>query len=122
MCNMTQFVASVTLVHVNSAEVAGSFMEGVLLNFVLCIVIVVYDDSKFIALFKVMTKSLNIQLHRVSKSNHKAIGVERYCKFLNHKAKIISSTRETHKCVVEVGHISAYAWNTIHIDGTDIIR
>ena len=80
-----------------AAIAARAFMEGVLLKFGLCIVIVVDDDSKFMALFEAMAKSLNIRLHRVSKRNHKAIGVERYHKFLNHNARINSSARQTHK-------------------------
>ena len=35
--------------------------------------------------------------------------------------KIISSVRQTHKCLVEIGMVSAYAWNAMPIDGTDII-
>ena len=122
MCDMTQFMVSVALAHVNSAELARVFMEGVLLKFGLCIVILVDDDSKFMALFEAMAKLLNIRLHRVSKRNHKAIGVKRYHKFLNHNARIISSARQTHKCFVEVGHISAYAWNAMHIGGNNIVR
>lgn len=74
------------------------------------------------ALFEDTAKSLNIRLHRAVKRNHKAIGVERYHTFLNHNVKIISSARQTHKCFIEVGHISAYVWNAMPIDGTDIIR
>ena len=97
-------------------------MEGILLKFGLCIVIVVDDDSKFMALFEVMAKSLNIRLQRISNRNHKDIGVERYHKFLNHNVRIMSSTRQTHKCFVEVGQTSTYAWNAIHTGDTDIIR
>ena len=93
---MPQFVCSVAVAHVNAAELARAFMEGVLLKFVLCLVIVVDNDSKFMALFEATSKALNIRPHRAAKRNHKAIGVERYHTFLNHNVKIISSTRQTH--------------------------
>ena len=35
---------------------------------------------------------------------------------------IISSVRQTHKCFVEVELISVYTWNTMPIDGTNIIK
>ena len=60
MCDMTQFVAYVALSYVSSAKLARAFMEGVLLKFGLCIVIVVGDDTKCMALFEAMAKSLNI--------------------------------------------------------------
>ena len=96
-------------------------MEGTLLKFDFFIVVVV-DDIKFMAIFEAMAKALIIRLHRVAKRIHKAIGVERFHNFLNHNATIISSARQTHKCFVEVALISAYAWNAMQIDGTDIIR
>ena len=79
-------------------------MESTLLKFGLRIVVVVNDDTKFVALFEGMAKSLNIRLHRVSKRNHKAIGVERFHKFLNHNATIISAARQTHKCFIVISH------------------
>ena len=122
MCDMTQFVISIALSHVNSAELARAFMESVLLKFGFCLVLVVDDDKKFMAIFESMTKALKIRLHRAAKRNHKAVGVERYHKFLNHNMKIIGNARETHKCFVEVAMVSAYAWNSMPVDGTDIIR
>ena len=89
MCDMTQFVVVVGMSHVNSAELARAFMENVLLKFGLCAVVVVDDDTKFMALSEGMCKSLNIQLHRAAKRNHKAIDVERFHKFLNRNVKII---------------------------------
>ena len=41
---------------------------------------------------------------------------------MNHNAKIVIAARQTYKCFVEITLVSAYAWNAIPIDGTDIIR
>ena len=41
MCDMTQFVIAVGISRVNSAELAQSFMENVLLKFGLCVVVVI---------------------------------------------------------------------------------
>ena len=100
MCDMTQFVVYVAMSHVNSAELARAFMEGVLLKFGLCIVIVVDDDTKFMAVFEDMAKKLNIRLHRAAKRNYKAIGVEIFHKFLNHNQRIIGAARETYTCFI----------------------
>ena len=109
MCDMTQFVVSVALSHVNSAELARAFMESVLLKFGCCLVVIVDEDTKFMAIFESTAKVLKLRLHRAAKRNHKAIGVERYHRFLNHNMTIIGNARETHKCFVEVSMISAYA-------------
>lgn len=114
MCDMTQFLCSVAMSHVNSAKLAQTFMEGVLLKFGICIVIVVEDNTKFMAVFKAMAKLLNVRLNYVLKRNHKAIGVERYHTFLNHAQTNIGAVREIHRCFVEVGVILSYAWNTIY--------
>ena len=94
--DMHQFACSVAMSHVNSAELAQSFMEGVLLKFRLCKGIVVNNDTKIKAVFEAMATSLNIRLHRVAKHNHKAIEINRYHVFLNHNQTIIGAARETH--------------------------
>ena len=81
MCDMTHFVCAVALSHVNAAELARAFMKGTFLKLGFCIVVVVDEDSKFMALFEAMVKALNIRIHRVAKRNYKAIGVERFHKF-----------------------------------------
>ena len=60
MCDMIQFIASVALSPINSAELSRAFVEGILLKFGLCIVIVVDDNKKRMALFERTAKSLNI--------------------------------------------------------------
>ena len=75
MCDMTQFVVAVGMSHVDSAELARAFMEDALLKFGLCVVVVVDDDTIFMALSEGMCKSLNIRSHRAAKRNHKSIGV-----------------------------------------------
>ena len=54
--------------------------------------------------------------------DHKAVGVERFHKFLNHAQKISIEERGTSEAFVEVSMASAYAWNASPIDGTEIIR
>ena len=42
-------------------------MESTLLKLEFCIVLVVDDDSKFIAVFEAIVKALNMRLHHVAK-------------------------------------------------------
>ena len=67
MCDMTQFVFTVALSRVNAAELARDFMESTLLKLEFCIVLVVDDDSKFIAVFEAIVKALKMRLHHVAK-------------------------------------------------------
>ena len=97
-------------------------MEAVLLKFGLCIMVVVDEGREFCSLFCVMCKHLNIRCHVVAKRNHKAVGVERYQKFLNHVQRICAEERGTPESFAECGLITSYAWNASPIDGTDIVR
>jgi len=121
ICNMSQFVVAVVVQHVNASELAREFM-AVLLMFGLCLAMVVDDASLFKGIFVLMAKSLAIRTHLAAKRNHKAIGVERVRRFLNHSETIIGSARQTNKCFLEASMIFAYAWNSMPVDGTYIIR
>ena len=69
-----------------------------------------------------MCKLLNIRFHLVAKRNHKAVGIERFHKFLNHAQKIATEERGTPAAFVECGMTAAYALNASPIDSTDIVR
>ena len=122
MCDMTQFVVTTPVKCLVAAHVARAFMEGVLLKVGLCVMVVVDEGREFCALFQDMCKLLNIKCHVVAKRNHKAVGVERYHRFLNHSQRICSEERGTPASFVECGLTTAYAWNASPIDGTDILR
>ena len=53
---------------------------------------------------------------------HKAVGVERYHRFLNYAQRIGTEERGTAEAFVERAMTTAYAWNASCIDGTDIPR
>lgn len=95
-------------------------MENVILKVGICIVLVVDDGNELMGIFVQLSKSLNIRLHKAAKRNHKAVGVERCHRFLNHSATIISNERQTPKYFVEAAIITAYAWNAMPVDRTDI--
>ena len=97
MCDVTQCVCSVAISHVNGAELSHAFMEGAILKLGFCMVVLVDDKSKFVALFESMASALNIRLHHVDKRRHNDIGVEYYNKFINYNATISSAARQTHK-------------------------
>ena len=79
------------------------------MKFGLCIMVVVDDGSDFRGLFEEMCKLLNIRFHLVAKRNHKAVGIERFHKFLNHAQTIAIEERETSAAFVECGIAAAYA-------------
>ena len=122
MCDMTQFVVSVPIERTDSSYIARMFMECVLLKFGICAMVVVDEGSEYRRTFEQMCKALVIRFHPVAKRNHKAVGVERYHRFLNHSQKIATEQRRTSEIFVECGMTTAYAWNASCIDGTDIVR
>ena len=63
MCDMTQFVVSIATEFITASHLARLFMEGFLLKFGLCALIVVYVDNKFEGTFVSMADALNIRVH-----------------------------------------------------------
>ena len=61
-----------------------AFHKSILLKFDFYTVIVIDTGSEFRGLFQKLCSILNIRFHPVDKRNHKAVGVERFDKFLNH--------------------------------------
>ena len=72
-------------------------------------VVGVDEGQEFSALFRGMCSLLNIEGHVVARRNHRAVGVERYHRFLNHSARICSEERGTPAMFVECGLTTAYA-------------
>jgi len=122
MCDMSQFVVSVPICGAESSYVARIFMESVLLKFGICAMVVVDEGSEYRRTFEQMCKALKLRFHPVAKRNHKAVGVERFHKFLNHAQTIATEQRGTPEIFVECAMTAAYAWNASVIDGTDIVR
>ena len=63
---------------------------------------------------------LNIKFYKVSRSNHRAIGLERFYSFLNHDQTVSCQERGTSKPFVYCGDAAAYAWNASTIEGTNL--
>ena len=122
MCDMTQFVVVQGAKSTESSYLARLFMEGFLLKFGLCLLVVIDADSSFRGTFEKMCKALNLRFHVVAKRNHKAVGVERFHKFLNHATTIAAEERGSAAIFVECAIATAYAWNSSPIDSTDVVR
>ena len=122
MCGMTEFVVCTAITNTGAAYLARIFMEHILLKFGLCIMVVRDDGNKFRGIFEQMCKALNIRFHVVANRDHKAIGIERFHKFLNHSEtfQLRDEGLQNHLC--EVGMTKVYAWNASPIEGTDIVR
>ena len=93
MCGMTEFVVCTAITNTGAAYLARIFMEHILLKFGHCIMVVCDDGNEFRGTFEQMRKALNIRFHVVAKRNLKAIGIERFHKFLNHSEKISTEER-----------------------------
>ena len=107
MCDMTQFVVTQGVRSKEASHCARVFMEGVLLKFGLCLLVICDQGNENFGLFKKMCEKLNIKFHPVAKRNHKAVGVERFHKFLNRAQTISSEERNTSSAFVECAYTTA---------------
>ena len=64
---------------------------------------------------------LNVQVHRVTAGNHKAIRVERFHRYLNKVQKILGETCQSLQQWVLAVALAVYAWNAAPVDGTNIV-
>ena len=122
MCDMTQFVVSIPIKYTEASYLARLFVAGIFLKFGLCLMVIVGDGNTFRGEFEQMYEMLNMRFHIVAKRNYKAVGIEQYHKFLIFSQRIESERRQTPEAFVEIGMVTACAWDASPIDGTDIIR
>ena len=122
ICDLTQFVVVVPVTGSTSALMAKYFMQDVLLKFGLCLLVVIDDGTPFKSAFTAACIVLKIPFEYVAKRNHKSLLIEKMHRFLNKVVTIAASDRSTLYCFVEAGIAAGYAWNSVPIDSTDIIR
>ena len=86
--------------------------------------LVVLDDSTpFKGSFIAMCQALNLNYDFFAKQNHKeGLSVENFHPFLNKSVTIAAEERGTTNIFVPVGIAVGYAWNSVPINGTDILR
>jgi hypothetical protein len=119
---MMQFVITCPVASTHAHELARVFMQDVLLKVGFCGLIVIDDGNTFKGDFTAMCDKLDLRYHILSRGNHKALSVERYHRFLNKAITIAANDRGTNEVFVKAGAVSAYAWNSSPIDGTEITR
>ena len=97
-------------------------MEHILIKFVLCHLIVLDDGTLFKGAFIAICQALSINYDILAKPNHKGLTVEHFHRFLNKCVTIAPKERGTNDIFVTTSIAAVYAWNSIPIDGTDILR
>ena len=95
MWDMTQWILCAGITATEVSYLAQIFMEHILTRFGLCLMAVVDDGNDFCDTFEKICSSLMIRCHVVAKHNHKAVGIERFHKFLNHAEKKSTEERGT---------------------------
>jgi hypothetical protein len=120
-CGMTAYVATEPLKEMNAKTFAAAIVT-IMLREGFCHTIVVDKDSKFANVFIDAGKLLQIHVHVASGGNHDPILCERFNRFLNRAMRIFSNERNTNRSVTEGVHLTAFAWNSAPVVGTDISR
>lgn len=122
MCDLSQFVVACVTNDITAVSLADLYMSEVLLKYGMTAVVVIDDGNTFKGVFAQMCSILNITLWTLSKGNHKGLSVERFHRFLNKTQTIAGHSVGTHAVFSRNVRLSAYAWNSAPIDGTDIIH
>ena len=120
MCDMIQFIVAVPDPNEGYGTLESYFMQYVLMRIGLCHMIVLDDGSPFKGAF-IMCDALNLNHDVHAKHNHKGLIVDYFHRFLNNSVIIAAEDRGTNDIFVPTGIASGYAWNSVPIDGTDIL-
>ena len=122
MDHMSSFVIMEPLSGALNSTAFAKAIGKVMLTFGLAHTCVVDADSKFMAEFVETMAILKIKLHPLSRGNHDGMSVERFNRYLNAALTIFLSDRDSKAAFVEGAYMSAYAWNSAPVVGTDIAR
>jgi hypothetical protein len=122
MCDLTGFVLVTATNDITTHNLSCLFVQEVLLKVGFCGLVVIDDGSTFKGLFCGVCQLLNIKHHVAARGNHKAVGVEKFHRFLNKAVAIAANDRGTVAVFVKSAHTAAYAWNSSPIGGTNIIH
>ena len=88
----------------------------------LCHLVVIDDGTLFKGTFVAMYKSLDLNYDILDKHNHKELTVELFHRFLDKAVTIAIEDRQCNDVFVPAGIDVGYAWNIVHVDGTDMLR
>ena len=122
MDDLTVFVIFNATSNITANDLSYLFVQEVLLKVGFCGLVVVDNGSTFKGLFQSVYALLNISFHIAARGNHKAVGVDNFQRFLNKSVAIAANDRGTNSVFVEASHTASYAWNSSHIEGTEIIH
>ena len=122
MFDMSQFVVVLPVPDESSVTLASYFMQYILMKFGLCHLVVIDDGTPFKEAFIAMCQALNLNYDILAKRNHKGLSVEKFHRFLNKSVTIAAEERGTTNIFVPASIVAGYAWNSVPIGGTDILR
>ena len=122
MYDMSQFVVVVPVPDESSGTLASYFMQHVLMKFDIYYLVVLDDSSHFKGVFITMCEALNLNHDFLAKRNHKVLIVEHFFRFLDKSVAIDTEARGTNDVFIPAGIAAGYAWNSVPIDGTNILH
>ena len=118
MCGMSQFLFVVLVPDEPSATLTFYCMQHVLLKFFLCYIFFLDDSTPFKEDFIAMCEALNLNHDVLAKRNHKDLTVEHFHRFIT----IATEEHNTDDIFVPAYVADGYAWNSVPINGTYILR
>ena len=122
MCGMSQFLFVVLVPDESSATLAFYCMQHVLLKFCLCYIFFLDDSTPFKEDFIAMCEALNLNHDVLAKRNHKDLTVEHFHRLFNKSITIATEEHSTDDIFVPAYVAAGYAWNSVPINGTYILR
>ena len=122
MYDLTQFFVSTITTETHAEHLAKLVIVNAVLSIIMVSIIAVDANSRFDNVFKYISTSLGFVYWPLAHGNHKGMRIEQYHCFLNKTQAIAGQDRDTHDVFLQNAKTSQYAWNSIPIDGSDILR
>ena len=119
--HLTGFVAIEKLRVKNATSFAAAIYK-VLLRYGMAQLLVTDADSKFKGEFKIVAEILKITHHPVARGNHDPVLVKKFNRMLKSSLTIFTNDRKRTRVFVEGALMTAYAWNSAPVAGTNLSR
>lgn len=104
------------------ATLAENFIQHVLLEVGICHLLILDDGSPYKGFFIAMCMGLNINHNILAKRNHNFFLFQKNHRFINKLITSVAEDRGTNGIFEAAGVAAGYAWNSLPINGTNILR
>eukprot|EP00978_Attheya_sp_CCMP212_P038592 scaffold192647_cov30-Attheya_sp.AAC.1 len=122
MCEVSGFISGGPIRVEESAEIANAAFLHIFIPNGLPRLVFLDSGPAMKRSLHALCRQLQIPVHTVSPSNHRAVRVERFFCYLNKVVKITAADTQSHMEWLAGVIFAMYGWNSMPVAGTDLIR